>query len=264
MNIDSMQCLVAGGCHVDGYPVGKTAGFADIAMKICAVSNDSVKVLGAIHLGHASKLVDACAHQRPHALVLQMGHFETTKPLTGASNSRSGSTSTSGSSRDSATQPALFRTRLQTLSWDVKNLIKLQLARVRGKTYFDASDVQRSLGAFCDEIAKLDLPRVILLSPLPCADRVSLGNRHKLLTHFESNAKRCNFDYLDVMSSLLAAARGKDIYYDAIHLNRKGHELLGQLVAQLLLGPPSPNHPMNHSVETPSVIRMRSASARNI
>lgn len=73
-----------------------------------------------------------------------------------------------------------------------------------------------------------------MLSPLPCADRVTLKYRMKLLERFEESAKRSGFIYIDAMRSLLDAANGKDIYHDAIHLSHKGHALLGQLLAQSL------------------------------
>ena len=121
------------------------------------------------------------------------------------------------------------------MSWDVKNLLKLQLASVLGSAYFDAADFQRRLSTFCGEVAALGLSRVVLLSPLPCADRVFMRNRLQVVEHFRQEGKRFGFVYVDVMSNLLAAAQGRDIFHDSIHLNKKGHALLGQLVAQVLL-----------------------------
>lgn len=237
---------MAGGCHVDGYPVGETAGFVDVAMKSLGVFPGNVKVFSPLHLGQASKLGDICACRRPHTLILQMGHFETAKRLLGTTNGESGSTSIGGSSRSLSPTAALFKTRLETLNWDIRNLIKLQLACIRGRAYFDASVVEHKIDVFCNEIAKLALSRVILLSPLPCADRVTQGNRLKLLPHFQANAKLYGFEYVDAMYSLLASARGKDIYYDAIHLNLKGHRLLARLVAQSLLARPASTLSVDH------------------
>lgn len=235
MTIGSIKCMVVGGCHITGYPVERSLGFVEVAVKKTEYVIDEVNVISPIHLGHAGKVVLHCARTRPNTLVLQLGHFETTLRVRSNNVSHPKKGTTGDPSSNSAPPKALFRTRIQRLTWDAKNIIKLQIAVLLGKSHFDAKEVNCRLSAFCDEIAGLGLPRVILLSPLPCADRVTLRNRLKLLDHFRAQGERPGFVYLDVMSSLLAAAFGKDIYYDAIHLNHKGHALLGQLVGQAVM-----------------------------
>jgi hypothetical protein len=226
--------LVLGGCHVDGYPVGKSMGFVEIAAKICGAAVDTVDVVSSINLGHTKRAGQACANFSPEILILQLGHFETTKPF--RDGTASGTTTTDGKSlRSSAAPHELFNSRLNTLKWDVKNLVKQQIVRLSGTAFFDEVDIHRKLEVFCNLITSFDIPRVILLSPFPCADRVSLGCRLKLLEVFRENAMKSGFVYLDVMNSLLASANGKDIYYDGIHLNKRGHTLLGKLVSQCLM-----------------------------
>lgn len=234
MNKGSIKFLALGGCHTGGYPVGKSNGFIEITAKICGVAVDRVEVVSSIHLGHSGRVGAACANYRPDTLILQMGHFETTKPFLGGTVSRS--TNKKGASSGRLTVPReLFNSRLSTLNWDIKNLMKQQLARFSSKEKINITEIRQKLDYFCDFVTSFDIPQVILLSPLPCADRVSLEYRLKLLEVFQEKAMEYGFVYLDVMNSLLASASGKDIYYDGIHLNKKGHALLGKLVAKCLM-----------------------------
>lgn len=234
MSKNFLKFLVVGGCHIDGYPVGKSNGFVEIAANIIGAAVDKIEVVSSINLNNVGRVGESCANFRPHILILQMGHFETTKHVRRGPGSRT-TTTEWNSSRNAAAQYEIFTSRPNTLYWEFKNLVKHQFSRMRGTAVIDVSDIRRKLEVFCDEIVSFNIPHVILLSPLPCADRVSLGYRLKLSDSFREIAMKSGFVYLDVMKSLLMLANGKDIYYDSIHLNKKGHALLGQMVAKCLM-----------------------------
>jgi glycosyltransferase involved in cell wall biosynthesis len=228
--------VVAGGCHVNGFPVGFTNGFSQVAAKLCNSSIVNEVSLSAIHLEHAHRVVEVCDGIKPNILILQMGHFETTKRLFRSSDQWAtllGEVRPSGGPMINPNE--LFMNPAQTLMWDVMNLLKLVLWQVLGEDHFDVSAFKGKLKTFASEIMGMNIPKVILLSPFPCADRVTLRHRRKILKLFQTEAERSGFIYLDVMSKTLAAAKGKDMYFDAIHMNQKGHAFIGHLVADCIL-----------------------------
>ena len=231
------QCVVVGGCQVNGYPVGFPNGFVQIAATKLNMTLVNEMAAAPINLGQVQAVKKVCDRSKPDILILQMGHFETTKPiLRRLSNGVPLQRGDQPENMLATSRPkAFFTTRAKTAIWDIKNFLKLVLSLMSVTNRFDPKQVERELQAFVGVIARLNISMVVLLSPLPCADWVTLRRRKSVLKFFRREADRAGFLYLDVMNKMLAAVRGKNLYFDPIHLNEKGHALLGQLIVDCIL-----------------------------
>lgn len=227
-----MSISFVGGCHVSGFPYSSENGFASIAATLLGLGNDEFTVQELIHLGHAAKVIAKFSDQLPDTLVLQMGHFETSRGFSVLRKPRSLAPTQTPPRPASSTYPV--RLQPMTPKWEVLNVIKLQLSVLLGTRYFDPVAFRARLHVFCETIAGLPIRQVVLLSPLPCADRVFLRNRLAVMEAYRLEAERFGFVYLDAMNPLLSAAIGRDIFSDPFHLSLKGHLVLGQLIAEHL------------------------------
>ncbi len=228
-------CLVAGGCHVDGYAVGFSNGFGHIAATLLNYLLIKDASICSINLNHTQKIVDACQLYKPNILILQMGHFETTLSLFQIANRKKSLMDVEFPYTAVTTFKPLPNTKSKNIVWELKNFFKLVLSIMPGTVSFDKKEMENKLYSFTSIIKNLDNEKVILLSPLPCPDLLTKRRRKSVLEIFQYEAYRLNWLYIDVFSEMQKLYNLKDYYIDSIHLNEKGHAFLGQLVADCVL-----------------------------
>jgi hypothetical protein len=94
----------------------------------------------------------------------------------------------------------------------------------------DLAQLSCSVDDFFDRMAAANIPAVIVLSPLPCRDRVTMYYRLKVAELFRAASALRGFHYID-----LTGIRGSHLFLDWHHLNEAGHRAVAVPVAESLV-----------------------------
>lgn len=227
----TMQVLFAGGCHVVGYPIGEAAAFPAAVKQSLQARGVVLEMnrLAYIKLTHAAKLRDACAQYRPDILVLQLGHFELSRPLSQYLRARL-SSGREPAARSGSEPPAnpILRPRLFRVIAGIKKMIDSAL----GQPLVDFARFEAQLHEFLVETKRWAPPDVILLSPLPCADALSMRYRRRAASIMQRLAASHGIQFLDLLSAHPGWSFGAaGSFYDAIHLGEHGHLHVASAIA---------------------------------
>ncbi|HEY3441185.1 MAG TPA: hypothetical protein VGK29_10555 [Paludibaculum sp.] len=231
----TVQVLFAGGCHVVGYPIGEAVAFPEVVKQRLLERGVVLETqrLAYVKLTHAAKLRAACAESRPDLLVLQLGHFELSRPLSQYLRSRllSGREPAAKSGSEPSANPIL-RPRLFRVIAEIKKVIDWAL----GQPLVDLARFEAQFEEFLSETEQWSPPDVLLLSPLPCADTLSMRYRRRAAAIMQQLAVRHGFQFLDLLSTHPGWSFGAGgNFYDAIHLGERGHLHVGSAIANRIL-----------------------------
>ena len=226
-----INLLVAGGCHVTGYPIGDENSFANIAGDMLGRSGSQVKStkLSHVTLAHKEKLIGAVIATAPTVLVLQLGNYETTVTFRQYFRDRLGRPK--GKSSDLNRKLDAESCFHRSTSWRLKCTIKMLCDRLLRHPLLNMSKLAGSLSGLFGELSTLDLEQVIVLSPLPCADPLYMSYRVRLASIMKDEAEKQGFEYIDVLDRM---SYRHDIFADPTHLNRSGHEMIASVIAQAI------------------------------
>jgi len=239
----SSRILFAGGCMVTGYPVGADISLARIALRSLGHRASELPcVLPYVNLRSCARIVEACREQETEFLVLQLGHYETLRPLrkilSGGNKSKHNS-SVSTSVPFVPDPQKLYRPTLQKHFMNARRLVLAQTLAALGqkKRAFDAAAAAEGLDAILSSLAPLPLRAILLLSPFSCPDLVARAYRRELLPIFAAAAAKYKCAYVDVFG-MMEDCRHHDRFAanfaDQFHLSRAGHQRVGMLVGQSL------------------------------
>ena len=239
--------LFAGGCHVNGYPIGESSSFSELTATTLGCTFTRI---GPIGLADTSRLTDYLRlHRRPDIAVLQFGNYEVPRPL--ARHARSVLSATMNgtvavsSSHSSSKRPwlSLAPTHVfePTPLWRTRVLLK-QAYAIAGQRIepplFDADTVRLRLRSLLASIAPFNIPVTIVLTPLPCADHMARSFRIAAAPIFHEEAAAAGLHSVDTATALgyrtRRTKRTFEIYADERHLNLGGHQLLADSLTQLL------------------------------
>jgi hypothetical protein len=265
------EILIAGGCHVEGWPVGDEFSFGVIAAQAIGAEP---KLLGYISLRNPSKLIEYLRRQRrPDILVLQLGNYEAPIPIQKhfravlklkpkrkpdggqTASSEPGQATSPGMTKRPAIPVPPERTFQPNWKWHAHMRLKQVYAaagQVTRPQLFDAEDMRRRLRSVFEHLAPLEIPQVVALAPLPCPDPMARNFRRAAGLVFRQECERAGVVYLDSFSVLgygnVRPRRDFDIYSDAHHLNAVGQRMLADaLIPMLLSAKPVSAHPPAHS-----------------
>lgn len=234
----SWNILFAGGCHVIGYPVGEDRSFPSLVRQSLAASGVTATIhrLAYLPLSRPSRLADECAAVRPDLVVFQLGHFELSGRLSAYLMSALGRRVREHSKSSSMT-PACPIASPVLFEW--KSELKAALDRVLGHPLVDFDRFEHSLGKMAAVLANSPGARALLLTPLPCADPLSLYYRRASRAAFGRAAAARGFDFVDVLECgphRRPRRFGPDeFYFDAIHLGAAGHVAVANAVSAALV-----------------------------
>lgn len=240
----TIRILFAGGCHVEGFPVGQENSFPVIAAEILRRHGwiAEVETVSYIALHHPGKVAGAIEGMRPDVLVMQVGHFEQgpirvrdlilsregkkdTKPRAENPSSRRPGTLLPES------YPALGLRLKAILRWPLEPWIRKESERRLG--------FGRKFRPFCDAIAEVWNGPCLLLSPLPAACPTVMRLRQSCLEKYREAAASRGWGFLDVLTApprwngrRLGLA---EFHADGSHLGRQGQKWLGERVGEALL-----------------------------
>lgn len=235
---EPLNILFAGGCHVEGYPIGEEHSFPRVVEQDVTRAGIPIHVgtLSYLRLPHRRRLVAKCREARPNVLVLQLGHCELNRRLSTHLRSMCGLSSRSVSSEDSVISAVL-------LANPAKFYLGAGLKRIIDTCLFhplvDSNELATRYERLLEDVDRCGIPTVILLSPLPCADSTAMYYRRRALPLFRRLALEHKCGFIDLLS-LAPGGREKHFgtgerYYDAIHLGAVGQRAVGREISSYLL-----------------------------
>jgi hypothetical protein len=241
--------VIAGGCHVNGFPIGGAFSFVRVMLQLAPYADPST--IAPINLRNCS--TSLLCHLREHpadAVILQLGNYETMgsvkKHIRSILHLNRHGHDSSRSKETNLDPDAVFPS---TTAWRLRVLSKQIYAHSFGHIHpplFDADSFRRHAEQLFSDLEHLQAsaPKlVVFLSPIPCADPLIRHYRHeaaRILGNLCSNASThlpFRLRYLDTEQALGLNSRNvlsTGIFADDLHLNRKGHEILGNTLAAIM------------------------------
>ena len=242
--------VVAGGCHAYGWPIGDSSSF--IQVMLASAPPATLSTLAPVNLRNRTPLLPLLREQPADVVILQLGNYETLASIKKhlravlrlSPPAQSRQESDTGVPLDADT---VFR---PTPAWRRRVLSKQLYSRSFGymsPPLFDAETFRlRYAQLLADLQSETHAPRLIVaLSPIPCADHLIRNYRSQAA---EILRQVCNelplrltsrVHYLDSAQALgienqNTQALSAGIFADDLHLNRRGHLLLGNALASVL------------------------------
>jgi hypothetical protein len=229
-----VKMLFAGGCHVAGYPIGEEQSFPTIVKEeLFDVGMETeVHRLSHLKVTHHSRILAMCKELRPEVLVLQLGHFELSQSLSSYLRSP-GTGRDRRSSADALSIPACC-IRSASLFY-LRAFLKTVLDSMLGHPLVDFLRFQENLTVLARELEQCRIPLTVMLTPLGCADPMTLYYRKRCIPFYRQAAGECGATVLDVLKNAPAGRQrrlgAEHYYYDAIHLGEAGHRMVGQAIS---------------------------------
>jgi len=230
VHTDPIRILFVGGCHTSGCSLGEDHGFPmRIGEELAKVGvRVDVRILPHTKLSHRHRILAKCQKERPQILVMQLGHPELTsgiedylRQLCGLPKTRKAQTPDFPVDR-----PFLFH---------LKSCFKALLNHVLCHPLTDLARVEQLWRVLLSDVERLRIPEVLVLSPLPCADRATMYYRRRGLSLFRDLATEYRCRFLDVLTD---APQGRvrnfgpnQYHFDGMHLADGGQTAIGRAVA---------------------------------
>jgi len=235
--------LFAGGCHVDGFPVGADLSISAVALRsIDHPAATAPESLVYMNLRTGPKLAEACRERQTEILVLQLGHYETLprfEKLLRIRRYRSDGFSMADPETYIPAPGRRYQPTLKARSIQARRLALAAAFRAvgLGNRVFDLAAMVAGLDSIFANLAPLGLRAILLLSPFPCPDPLSHSLRRRAAPVFAQAAQRHGCVYVDAFTMLEAFPAGPTFnanFADAEHLSRDGHQGVGVLIGQHL------------------------------
>jgi hypothetical protein len=244
---DPVGILFAGGCHVGGYPCGETLGFPQVAIEEAALPCPvETRFLVYATLRSTEAIELSCKDFRPTVLVLQLGHYETSreigvhvkrilrpKPPGPDRSSSEFAFETRTDTRFSPVATGFLRTRLK--------LLVSALLSCAGHPIFDAKSFRSELGCLADCLGKLEIPHILVITPLPSVDPLVLRQRNRAGEIMRAVIESRGWQWVDcpqlMRGEQVPSKNGlpdRDLFADILHLGVGGHRALGLSLAVAL------------------------------
>jgi hypothetical protein len=237
---EPLKLLFAGGCHVAGYAVGEEASFPVLVERALTAAGVDVRSthVGYLKLAHRRRVLAACRAAAPDVLILQFGHAEFNKRLSTYLRARLGFRAPSADSDSSDSAPLSDPLSLVASGSELRGRLKALLDRWLGHPLVDFARIDMLWERLLADIALCDIPRMVLLSPFPCADPMVMYYRRRGGVVFAEVARRHGHEYVNLLD-MLPSGRGDaidgDDYADAFHLGRRGHEAIAAAITSRLM-----------------------------
>jgi hypothetical protein len=251
-----LKLLIAGGCHIIGYPVGATTSFSEVAVSMLRDRgvNASVSLLPYLKLTHSRRLERFLKANYGDYLILQLGHAESHRTLKQwfhrgfkgrfghgigwgrtCDNRLDGNSDSSGkSSKASMKRP--FETFGSRVRWRVRAIAKWLLDSAIGCPLVDRSDIASEFDRIMAIVLKyFEARQIVVLLPLPCADPTIARYRAMISGEMEVICRARGIRALDVSTEsgfTNSTVAPYAVYLDSLHLSEVGHRIVGEAVTR--------------------------------
>lgn len=233
------RILMAGGCHLAGYLVGREAAIPNVLSANLAAAGCPVEleVLTHVPLTHPERVTAASARFRPHVTVLQVGHYESQASF--GKWLRRARPKSAKSSSHAADLPKFGGVSWRGLPFRLWGACKLAADALVMHPLIDIALFERKFLSFCEAIAASPCGKVVLLSPLPCADALAAFYRGRVAHLYPAAAARFGFEFLNCFD---LEAEPDDrrfevnaFHADPVHLGAAGHKAVSERLARVIL-----------------------------
>jgi hypothetical protein len=241
-----LKMLFAGGCHIFGHPLGEAYSFTAVAAsRLSDVADVQIETFR-VGLKRSASILEVLKRERFDVLVVQLGNFECPVGVQRHFRQWLGRPKKSRSARDLARDSSSAKLALDpemvfapTLRWHIASLARSlydRVATVLRHPLFEPEPFRVALRELLQQVAALDLPCVIAIAPLPCADRAFLRHRRHGGAVMRQEAEAAGVLYLDSVKALNGpGGRIEDaMYAETAHLSREGQRVLGEALAALV------------------------------
>jgi lysophospholipase L1-like esterase len=242
--------VVAGGCHVYGWPIGDSSSF--IRVVLSSAPPATLSTLAPVNLRNCTALIPLIRRQPADVVILQLGNYETLASIKKHLRAvlRFSRSAQSRQESDTGIQLEPDTDFQSTPTWRRRVLYKQIYSKSLGQMsppLFDSEAFRLRYTQVLTELqSETHAPRLIVaLSPIPCADHLIRHYRYQAAeilrqvcsdlpphptsrVHYLDSAQALGIDGRN--TELLAAG----IFADDLHLNRRGHLLLGNALASVL------------------------------
>ncbi len=253
--------VFAGGCHTYGWPIGEDFSFTRICLR--ALPGAQSTTIAPVNVRNASIMLGRLRQQPADILILQFGNYETLasirKHLRATLRLRkqgnAGQSTVSGrkhsSEKDTGVPLPPDTIFHPTLPWRLRVLSKELYSHATLDVVpplFDARGFQLRCRQLLLDLAQTlpNPPRhVVFLSPIPCADHLICHYRMQATEIIHTVCDQAprtlpfHVHFLDCARALgvrnsVRQSFAAGVYADDLHLNRHGHQLLGDALSNLL------------------------------
>ncbi len=234
------RILMAGGCHLAGYLVGRDAAIPEVVLGMLAAQGRpaDLELLTHVPLTHPERVTAACNRFRPHVTVLQVGHYESqasfVKWLRQKKRRRSKKASRHGD------DPPKF----EGVSWRGApfrfwGACKRAADALLLHPLINLATFEEKFLSFLEAVAASPCGRVVMLSPLPCADPLASYYRSRVAPLYPAAASRFGFEFLNCFDIPAPPADHRfdvaGFHADPVHLGAAGHRAVSRRVTLALL-----------------------------
>jgi hypothetical protein len=232
----ALRILVAGGCHVFGYPIGESKSFAAVLERELSPLADVQLTCLRASLKYSSVILETLAVSPADVLILQLGNLEC--PVHVRRHLRQQMHKPAGHVGGHIEVPsnAVFVPSLCSRLKSLARTLYSWLAIALGKPLFDPNGFTAAYAAMLDQIAEAGVTTVIAISPLPCVDPMHMRYRLRGAQLIRQVAESRSMLCLDSAEALGGpkASQAPQLHCHVLHLGRQGHQLLGEALAALL------------------------------
>ena len=253
-----MKILVMGGCHVDGYLVGADRSFPAVLSKILLKEKLSheLKIVPYFIAKDAQALKKIAEEVIPDVLILQIGNYEFLPVFYKGIKKKLGLKTKSKRSKPHKARSYTIKTLdmknkiddglsiddmkffKETVTFKIKMAIKNTIITIFNYPFFSEDKIVVDINKLFIIIKALNIPKVIILSPLPCADTGVMRYRRLGAELVKQKTNEYGFDYSNMLDDLLTPYKVNkttvDIFIDENHLNKKGHLMVGTILGENL------------------------------
>lgn len=233
-----IKIVAVGGCHVVGYPAGMPGFMSFVSHYLRQEEVEhSCSLYGTFNLNSIAAISNVLNKQQPDVLIVQMGNYEFQSDLLKRTRKLVGLSSSSKFSEVLKVEHGVTtrnpnRVFTPTLLQHLKLMLKRVWVALVGKYLINVAELSAQAEQFFAWLSEQNTKHVVILSPLPAFDRTVQPLRKIGASLFCRLSRKYNFEYVDVMKLV---GGGNDVFFDNIHLNVHGHELVGKAVAEAII-----------------------------
>jgi hypothetical protein len=229
--LENIKIFAAGGCHVSGWPFDEKSGFIARATEFLDQENFKCeyRILSPLPLSKPQSATRICEDFNPDILVLQLGNYESITNFKKFFNKKLG-INLNKKNKNSIVSSVPTHDFIPDFKWHIKNNLKYIIDSLFFHKVVDLKEVENKLKIFFHTVSEQKIKNVIVLSPLPCKDLTVYKYREHINKMIKETAENFGFYFFDVLNFEKQYSHSDYIFTDPIHLNKKGHEILGRFL----------------------------------
>lgn len=240
-----VEITVIGGCHVNGYLVGKENSFVSVCSKILEGKGISNETSTHIHVNfkQSERISRICDESDADIIILQLGNYTFSPSLLNKlrkkwrkkrSESSSSSIYVSSNSHTSlaADINGVFR---PSFSFYLNQWIKHIINCCIFYQYLNKRKCIEFIDAAFSAVKSSKASKVIVLSPLPTYNIITNKYRRIGGRWMQKKSAEYEFEFIDVFEAIEKWFGKRNFTLDEMHLRKDAHQFLGEIVADSLL-----------------------------